>query len=177
MNAHKRIALCLFFVMVVTACANVTTPIPFSSPIATSIPTQTLIPITPTIPPTIESSLTVDPNAPPDGTGQLGADGLYHKSENGVDVTWNPEVQTFERHLNADDAGVPLVTFTTAPIYNNLFLYMYIDDTIPGSDRVGLLSLHPGVGDQQIGKSFHMQFPFDLERRSRFTINRPSPIK
>ena len=68
---------------------------------ATSIPTPTLIPITPTVTaPTVEPSPTVDPNAPPDGTGQMGADGLYHKTENGVDVTWSKDLNTWERNLN-----------------------------------------------------------------------------
>ncbi len=101
MNAHKRIALCLVFMMVVTACANVATPISFASPTSTSISTPTLIPITPTVAaPTVEPSPTVDPRfgiAPTVDAGfTLGTDMTllrYTETDASGDIRyWSPEI-------------------------------------------------------------------------------------
>ena len=105
MNAHKRIALCLFFMMVVTACANVATPTPFSSPTATSISTPTLISITPTVAvPTVEPSPTVDPNMPTAPNGekvQKDDQGYFYTDENNVtyrDTTLTDSNGEVKRH-------------------------------------------------------------------------------
>ena len=154
----------LIALSLLSACATPVTATPTAFPEATSTSIPTSIPPTATI----EPSPTVDPNMPEGATGK-DANGNYTKAENGVNVVWNAELNTYERHLNADDAGVPLAALSTALKANGLtddfYLIVNISDTIPGFDRAGLISFHPGVGDQQIPISFAMQFPFDLARK------------
>ena len=105
MNSYKLIVLCLFLTMVVTACANVTTPTPISSFTATSVSTPTLIPITPTVAaPTVEPTPTVDPNMPKDATGK-DAQGNWTK-DNGTS-TWR------DIHLNNTPEGTISGWFTS----------------------------------------------------------------
>jgi hypothetical protein len=150
MNLHKRISLSLFFMMVVTACANVATPTPFSSSTATSIPAPTLIPITPTIAaPTVEPSPTSMPT---------------QKTENGVTVVWNVELQTYERHLNLDDKGIPLIALNKSldpGLPDLLMLYVKISDKVSEFAKLGSISLHSGA-NVTVAPSFENQFLTDI---------------
>ena len=164
MKTYKRIFLYLFLMIVVTGCVNVTTNVPLSSSTATngetpSTPKPTEIPATPTETP--------DPNNPPGATGK-DAQGNWIKTENGVQVAWNAELNTWERHINVNNEGIPLVALTQQMQNNGgkdmLFLHAKVSDKVPGFEHIGSLSLHNGA-NVNIRESFGNQFWFDLLKK------------
>ena len=123
--------------ILVSACAApaVTTPIPTAIPASTQTPPPSPIP-----PPTLTPSPTVDPNTPSGATGK-DAKGNYTKVENGLSVVWNPELNTWERHLNVNDEGIPLILFNQMQheiggMRDYLDLYISVSDRVQGYDRV-----------------------------------------
>ena len=127
---------------------------------STSIPTS--------IPPTatIEPSPTVDPNMPKGATGK-DANGNYTKMENGVTVTWNAELNTWERSITNNN-GVPLLVNNAAMRSNGLsdtqFLHVLIDNQLAGVDDVASLSLVSGA-DESAGKSFAGVFHLAIQKK------------
>jgi len=108
-------------------------------------------PFPPTTSPTVEPSPTVDPNMPEGATGK-NANGEWVDQKGGV---WNPEVQTFERHLNLNDQGVTLINFNQQQhdlggMRDHLPLFVNISDKVQGFDKLDSISTHPGAGDKDL---------------------------
>ena len=150
--------------IVVTGCANVTTNVPLSSPTAGTGET------TPTLKPTESPATpteTRDPNMPPGATGK-DAQGNYVKIENGVQVAWNAELNTYERHVMVNDVGVQLLALTSQAhsngVSDQLFLHVNISDKLPGFEKVESLSFHNGAGDSIGQTTFADVFMVDLQK-------------
>jgi len=145
-----------------SACATpmTATPTAFSETTSTSVPTS--------IPPTatIEPSPTVDPSMPEGATGK-DAEGNWIKTENGVNVTWSKDLNTWERHLNVNNEGIPLVIFneqqhTQGGMKDNFPLFVNVSDKMSGYNNVDSISPHPGAGDQDL--SFANIFRYDIQK-------------
>ncbi len=103
----------------------------------------------------------------PEGATGKDANGNYTKVENGMQVTWNTELQTWERHLNVNDQDIPLIVWNQAQhklgIHDQVLLSVRISDKVKGFDKVESISLHPGV-DIDLGNylNFSNQFLSDV---------------
>ncbi len=136
----------ILFAFLLNACATSATTINTSIP-STETSTQSPAPSqTLTILPT--STETPDPNAPEGWTGK-DAQGNYIKTENGITVTWNTELNTWERHIIVNDDGVPLFPVNdaghAAGYTDQMKLHVNISDKVPGFDKVESLSFHSSV--------------------------------
>ncbi len=122
----------LIALALLSACATPMTATPTA--LAVTTPTSTPILIPPTA--TIEPSPTVDPNMPEGATGK-DANGNYTKTENGMTVVWNKDLNTWERHLNVNDQGIPLINFNQMQhdqggMKDGLNLFVNVSDQVPG---------------------------------------------
>ncbi len=159
----KILPIVLLFVFFLFSCAPNATPNVTATSVVTA--TSTLAPtFTPTI--TVTATETPDPNKPLDATGQ-NAQGNYIKVENGVTVVWDAKLNTWERHLNVNDQGIPLLVASETWVSNfgftsEAFLHVNISDKVPGFDKIESISLHPGItADYTPGDPMNLTVLFD----------------
>jgi hypothetical protein len=186
-SGRAALAVLAFAMFLVASCAPIvpsatvprdaeSSPTPLSTETPTTLPNATATS-------TIETPPTVDPNAPPDGTGQKDANGNYTKIENGVSVVWNPELQTYERHLNLNDQDIPLIVWNpfqhNLGIHDQVFLTVRISDKVQGFEKAGSIRLHPGANiDNEPGGhplNFSNLFLGDVIKKYTGSFNRIEP--
>jgi hypothetical protein len=133
------------------------TEAPTNTPTATSTPTET-----------------PDPNMPDGATGK-DAQGNYIKIENGLTVVRNTELNTWERHLNLDDQDIPLIVWDqiqhNVGFHDQVLLTVRISDKVPGFEKAGSISLHPGanVDDLPGGNPFNFSNIFLADVIQKYT--------
>lgn len=191
MNAHKLIALCLVFMLVITACAHVATNTHLPISTATTIPSLTQIPQTATVQLTATfvasqfvATPTLDPrfgSKPMPDAGftvyqNMGTFQWTERDANGKNErVWSQEFGTWERNLNLEGKPIQLMYISNesraAGFHDQIWLQVNISDRVSGFDKVGLLSLHIGTDNLDVGKSFRNQFIADLKRKAD-----PGPI-
>ena len=136
----------LIALALLSSCATATTVTPTA--LVEASPTSTPTSIPPTA--TIEPSPTVDPNMPEGATGK-DANGNYTKTENGLTVIWNKDLNTWERHIMVNDIGVPLFPYGdkghSIGLTDQMRLHVNISDKLPGFDKVKSLSFVGISGD------------------------------
>ena len=129
----------LIVLSLLSACAAATTATPTAfteaSPASTLMPTS----IPPTV--TMEPSPTVDPNMPEGATGK-DAQGNWTKTENGIQVTWNAELNSWMRSLIVNDQGIPV-----SPVTQKLEYHFYVSDAVAGAMQVDSISYHGSPGN------------------------------
>jgi len=85
----------------------------------------------------------------PVGTTGKDANGNWTKVENGMTVVWNVELNIWERHLNLNDQGIPLIVWTqndhNVGAHDQVFLIVRVDDGMQGVEKIDSISLHPGA--------------------------------
>jgi hypothetical protein len=145
----KKFLLIIFLLIalaLLSACATPMTATPTALIVTTPTSTPTSIPPTATI----EPSPTVDPNMPEGATGK-DVNGNYTKTENGLTVTWNADLKTWERHIMVNDTGIPLFPHGTAShsmgLTDQMMLHVNISDKVPGFDKIESLSFVGITGD------------------------------
>ena len=107
----------------------------------------------------------------------MGADGLYHKTENGMDVTWSKDLNTWERHLNLNDRDIPLIVWNLDQpnLPDQVFLTVKISDKVQGFEKAESISLHPGANvDDELpghGINFPNVFSGDVIKKYAGSMN------
>ena len=118
----------------------------------------------------------------PTGRVKSSANGTYTKTEDGVTVTWSPELNTWERILNVSNESIKLMAVTQQShdlgIKDQIGLIVRISDKVPGFSKMGSISKHPGADIDGGGQGFNFpnQFLSDLRKKIGPKVDYYHPI-